>query len=168
MIRELAEQEFTETFFDLMAEVECGPHFRPNNEAHVKWVRRRIAVHYFRGARFFALQLADGTHAGFSAVFVEEALEGASSSPFGHYAELLDIGLLPEYRGTGRGRELLIHSEGYARDAGASCMYANTYAKNHDQIAFYGRSGFVPVACLPDVYGPGDEGRICMRKRLRE
>ncbi len=167
MIHEVPEAEFVETFFDLMAEVECGPHFNPSNQAHVRWVRRRIAVHYFRGARFFALRLDDVAPIGFSAVLVEEALEGVSSSPFGHYSELLDIALLPAHRGMGHGQELLVHSELFARQAGAYCMYANTYAKNHDRIAFYGRSGFVPVATLPDVYGPGDEGRVCMRKLLR-
>jgi GNAT superfamily N-acetyltransferase len=165
MIRELLEPEFVETFFDLMAEAECGRHFRPGNEAHVRWVRHRIAVHYFRGARFFAFELEDRTPVGFSAVLVDQALEGAPS--FGHYSELLDIAFLPDHRGKGYGAELLAHSETFARESGAYCMYIKTYARNNDQIAFYGKAGFVPVATLPDVHGPGDEGTVCMRKLLR-
>jgi GNAT superfamily N-acetyltransferase len=165
MIRELTEAEFVETFFDLMAEVECGRHFEPGNEAHILWVRRRIAVHYFAGARFFAFEVEDSTPVGFSGILVEEPLEGAA--PFGHYSELLDIAILSDYRGKGYGAELLAHAETHARQSGAYCLYIKTYAMSHDRIAFYGRAGFIPVATLPDVHGPGDEGTICMRKLLR-
>jgi hypothetical protein len=34
-------------------------------------------------------------------------------------------------------------------------------------IAFYGKNGMTPVATLPDVHGPGDEGMVYIRKVLR-
>ncbi len=165
MIREIHEPEFLDVFFDLMAEVECGRHFDGSKESHVQWLRRRVAVHYFRGTRFFALE-EDGTPIGFAAVLVEPPLDGAPC--FAQYSELLDIGLLPEHRGKGHGRRLLAHAEVFARESDAYCLYMATYARNHDRVAFYGKSGFTPVATLPDVFGPGDEGRIYMRKILRE
>ena len=32
---------------------------------------------------------------------------------------------------------------------------------------FDGKNGFVPVATLPDVHGPGSPGNVFMRKLLR-
>ena len=54
MIKQIKEDAFVETFFDLMAEVECGDHFDPLNTSHVEWLRKRISIHYFRGACFYA------------------------------------------------------------------------------------------------------------------
>jgi hypothetical protein len=42
-----------------------------------------------------------------------------------------------------------------------------TYGEDYDVIAFYGKSGFIPVAMLPDTYGPHLEGNVFMRKLLK-
>lgn len=166
MIRQIPEGEFVDTFFDLMAEVECGEHFDSTNAAHVEWVRRRVAVNYFRGARFFAYYLNNKSPVGFAAVLIDKGLEGVPC--FGQYTELLDIAVLPQHRGKGYGAELIKHAERLSREAGAYCMYMTTYAGNHKLIAFYGKHGYVPVATMPDVHGPGDEGHVWMRKILRQ
>ena len=164
MIREVSEAEFIEQFYVLMAEVECGSHFDFSNPQHEEWLHRRISRHYHRGVKFFGYYLDSGKPVGFAGLLAEEKLEGVAC--FGQTAELLDIGILPEFRGKGYGGELLKYIEEYCRDFGAYCMYTATYARSFDTIAFYGRHGFVPVATLPDVHGPDDEGNVYMRKIL--
>jgi len=166
VIREIAEHEFVEAFFPLVAEVECGDHFRHTDPAHVKWLQDRIAVYYRRGARFFARYLDDGTPVGFIALLLDAPLEGVLC--FGQYAEILSFGVVRERRGQGHGKELLAHAVSFACGSGAYCLYASTYARSHEVIAFYGRNGFSPVAVLPDVHGPNDEGTVWMRKILRD
>jgi hypothetical protein len=46
-------------------------------------------------------------------------------------------------------------------------MYVSTYAKDKEAISFYLQNGFVRVATLPDVHGPGDDGNVYMRKIIR-
>jgi ribosomal protein S18 acetylase RimI-like enzyme len=158
------EPDFVDTFFDLMAEIECGTEFDSSKQSHIDWVRNRIATHYLRGTKFFALYAEDTTPIGFAAVLVDDCLEGVSY--LGRRSELLDIALRPAYRGKGHGSELLRHAEDYSKQQGAYCMYMSTYGGSYDVIAFYGKNGYVPVAYMPDVYGPGNDGRVCMRKIL--
>jgi ribosomal protein S18 acetylase RimI-like enzyme len=165
MIREISQDELFKYFYRLAAEIECGHHFDFSNPRHEEWLRRKIAILFYSGAQFFALFLEDGTPAGYYALFVEEKLEAAAFS--GQTSELLEIGVLPEFRGKGYGKTLLEHAEGLSGKSNVYCMYIKTWAKDYKVIAFYGRCGFVPVATLPDVYGPGDEGDIYMRKILR-
>ncbi len=165
MIREVEETKFVEQFYDLMAEVECGSHFDFGNPRHDEWLRRRISRHYYRGVKFFGYYLEDDKPVGFAGLLAEEKLEGVAC--FGQMTELLDIGIFPEYRGKGYGKELLKYAEDYSREFGAYCMYMATYARSRETIAFYGSHGFVPVATLPDVHGPGDEGTVHMRKIIR-
>ena len=54
----------------------------------------------------------------------------------------------------------------HAKEKGVYCLYMSTYAKDSGVIHFYGKNGFVPVATLPDVHGPKEEGLVIMRKRL--
>jgi len=95
------------------AGLECGRHFHPTNQQHVDWVRKRIAVQYLRGGRFYAYVRDDGTVAGFAGVLIDPGLEGENC--FGHMAELLDIDIREPYRGNGYGRALLGHVEAEAR-----------------------------------------------------
>ena len=104
----------------------------------------------------------DGTPVGFVALLTEEPLEGVAI--FGKKAGLLEIGVAEEFRGGGYGKELLDYAEEQSIIGGAYCLYAATYARDHDTIRFYGRNGFIPVATLPDVNGPGDDGDVYMRK----
>ena len=166
MIRQMPEVEFAEEFFADFADLECGRHFDPANPQHVAWVRRRIAVHCFRGGRFYVHFLDDDIPTGFAAVLIDPGLAGDNC--FGHMAELLDVVVREQYRGNGYGRALLDHVESEARAAGAYCLYVATYAGNDDSMAFYIHRGFVPVALHPDVHGPGDDGEVYLRKILVE
>ena len=165
MIEPIGEEKFVETFFDLMAEVECGEHFDHSKNSHAEWLRRRIAVYYFSGAQFYAYYHND-IPIGFSTLRIDPGLEGVQC--LGQYAELLDIIFLKEFRGKGFGTQLLEHAESVSKTSKVHCMYISTYAKDYRVIGFYGKNGYVPVATMPDVHGPNDEGRIWMRKILND
>ncbi|WP_176706688.1 GNAT family N-acetyltransferase [Paenibacillus hemerocallicola] len=77
----------------------------------------------------------------------------------GARAELLQIGVSRGCKRSGSGTKLLRHAEEVVRSRWAYCLFIMTYAEDCDVIAFYGKNGFVPVATLPDVYGPGLEGK---------
>ena len=164
MIIEIAEKELLKTFYKLIAEVECGKHFDFSNPHHDEWLRCRVSRHYFSGAKFFAYCEADKP-VGFAGLLIDEGLEGVSIS--GQKTELLDVGILPEFRNKGYGKKLLDYAEEKSRLSGAYCMYISTYAKDTIAISFYLRNGFVQVAVLPDVNGPGDEGNAILRKIIR-
>ncbi len=166
MIQEIIETDFVERFFFLMAEVECGKHFHKENSAHVDWLKKRISVHYFSGARFYAYSLEEIVPVGFIAVLMDKGLEGVPC--FGQYAEILDIGIFSEYRGKGYGTKLIEFSENVARKSGAYCLGVFTSASDRDAIAFYGKNGFLTAATLPDVHGPNDAGKVWMRKIIRQ
>jgi len=160
----MTEAAFAEEFFEEFADLECGRHYDPTNAQHVAWVRRRIAIHYFRGGSFYVHFLDHGTPTGFAAVLIDPGLDGDRCS--GHKAELLDVLVREEHRGHGYGRALLEHVEREARASGAYCLYVATYAGNEGALAFYVHHGFVPVALFPDVHGPGDDGEAHLRKIL--
>jgi ribosomal protein S18 acetylase RimI-like enzyme len=164
MITEIQEKDLLKTFYKLIAEVECGNHFDFANPHHDEWLRRRISRHYYLGTKFFAYYRRNQP-VGFAALLVDEQLEGVRL--FGQKTELLDIVIFPEFRSQGYGKKLLDYAERKSQDSGAYCMYVSTYAKNINAISFYVRNGFVPVANLPDVHGPGDEGLLVMRKIVR-
>jgi GNAT superfamily N-acetyltransferase len=165
MILEISQEELFKYFYRLAAEVDCGDHFDFSNPQHEQWLRKHVAIDYYRGAHFFAIFLEDSTPVGYGSVLIEEKLEGIVCS--GQKSELLDIGVLNEFRGKGYGKTLLDYAERVSRESGVYCLYIKTYAGKNDTIAFYGSNGFVPVAGLPDVYGPGDEGDLFMRKIFR-
>ena len=165
MIREMPENEFAQEFFADFAYLECGRHFDVSNPQHVEWVRKRIAIHYYRGGRFYVHFADDGSPTGFAGVLIDPGLEGKNC--FGHKAELLDVIVRDAHRGKGYGRALLDRAEPEARAASAYCLYVTTYAGNDDSMTFYINRGFVPVAMHPDVHGPGDEGEVYLRKILK-
>lgn len=160
MIKYINQDDFG-VFFDLMGEVEMGRHFDPDNPKHVEWLNKRIEAYYALGARFFGLFPDDGSPAGFATLLINEKLFCAAN------AELLDIGVFKKYRGGGYGTELLKYAEKLSREADVYFFFARTYAADHGVVSFYGKNGYSPVAVLPDVNGPGDEGEIFMRKLLK-
>lgn len=165
MIRQLEQHELTGTFFPLLADIECGEGFNINNTNHVSWLKRKIEIHLFSGVCFFGYFTEDGTPAGLLGVLVQQQLEGIAGCE--QKAELPCIGVFPEYRGRGIGSALLTFAEGYAKDKGMYCLYLSTDAVSYENIAFYVRNGYAPVAVLPDVHGPGLEGEVFLRKLLR-
>lgn len=165
MIREIDQAELEKHFFPLVALVEAGNHFSFSNPQHKAWLKRRIQEHVVRGTRYFAVFDEKDRPIGFAGVLVPERPEGV---PFGRSTELLEIGVFEEYRGRGYGKMLLEHAEELSRESGAYCMYIATYARDSRNIAFYGHHGYIPVATLPDVNGPGDDGNVYMRKIIAE
>lgn len=163
MMREIRE-EAIEPYLDILAEVEHVNLNRSNPE-HEQWLRRRIGTHYRRGAKFYGYQDEAGAAAGIIVMLHEEAPAGIDA--LGARAEVLDIGVSKQHRRKGIGSILLKHAEAVARSRRAYCMFMMTYAEDYDVIAFYGKNGFVPVATIPDVFGPDLEGTAVLRKVLR-
>ena len=113
-----------------------------------------------QGGRFYGLFTEDERPIGLMALMID------TSPLYAGYSELLDIGVNAAYRRRGHGTALVEHALRLSRDAGVHCMLVMTYAGSTDVIRFYGKNGLVPVATIPDVHGPDDEGRIVMRRRL--
>jgi GNAT superfamily N-acetyltransferase len=163
MIREISIEEF-KPFFGLMAELELGDLFNPQNEEHCAWLQKKIDLYFLRGIRFFGLYELEEP-IGFASLELEK---GPSEIPYlGQKSELLHIAITPKKRGKGFGEVLLKHVEQVTREEQAYCMYMATYAKDFKVINFYGKQGFNPVATIPDVHGPNDEGMVYMRKILK-
>ncbi len=53
---------------------------------------------------------------------------------------------------------LVRHGLDVSRELGLYCCYVATYAGDAGTVGFCLHCGFVPIATLPDVHGPGDEG----------
>lgn len=159
----LINQEQIEPYLDLLAEVEHTALNR-SNPAHEQWLRRRVSSFFSRGAVFLALHEDEAPNEmiGIISVLHDEAPEGIDS--WGARAEVLQIGVSKSYRRRGAGSLLLQQAQQYARDRGAYCLFMMTYAEDYDVIAFYGKNGFIPVATIPDVFGPGLEGNVVLRK----
>ncbi|XEC93822.1 GNAT family N-acetyltransferase [Paenibacillus tarimensis] len=152
-------------YLNLLAEVEHVKLNR-NNPNHEQWLRRRIKSFYARGAMYYACHdCKDDEMYGIVAVLHEEPPEGIPA--LGARSEVLQIGVNRHGRRKGIGSILLKHAEEVVKKRGAHCLLMMTYAEDDDVIAFYGKNGYVPVAALPDVYGPGLEGNVFLRKILR-
>lgn len=164
MIKEIFEDEFN-PFYDLMAEVECGNHFNADNPDHIKWLKKRISIYYYRGTRFFAMFDETGIPLGVCGVLIEEGAEGVNCQA--QKSELVAIGISKEHRRKGLGSVLLKYAEDFSKNAGVYCMFMSTYAAAYNVIAYYGKNGYTPVATLPDIHGPGNEGMVYMRKILK-
>ena len=158
-IRELEKIEL-ESFYPLLAEIECGNHFAIENSEHVTWLKHKINTRIACGTRFYGMFSESGESIGIIGVQIESKLFCASS------AEVVDIGIVTTHRRSGLGSVLMNHAIEVAREAGAHAIFARTYAADTETIAFYGRNLFYPVAIIPDTNGPNDEGDIVMRRLL--
>lgn len=162
-IKTIQESDF-EPFYSLMAEIEIGDLYEPNNENHIKWLQNKIKTRYGAGTVFFALYDKNNLPIGLSGVQVDLSLDGV---PYlGQKSELMDIVIDEKYRNMGYGTELLRYTERYAKEMGAYCMYAATTAFDYETVLFYGKNKFIPIATLADVNGPNEEGALYMRKIL--
>ena len=159
MITEIYQEQMGQ-FFELLGEIEAGDYFDPQNPEHVDWLKQKIAVRFFEGTHFYGLFQENGTPVAVAGLLINEGLFGPNSS------ELKDIGTFKEFRRQGFASELLQYCEQVSRENNVYSMYMFTYAGSYETIAFYGKNGFAPVACIPDKHGPKAEGEICMRKRL--
>lgn len=162
-IKELLEENF-EPFYSLMAEIEIGDLYNPDNENHIKWLQNKIKMRYGAGTVFFAIYEENNLPVGLMGVQVELPLDGV---PYlGQKSEFMDIVVDEQYRNMGYGKALLKYAEKYAKDKGAYCMYAATAAFDYETVLFYGKNDFVPIATLVDVNGPNEDGLLYMRKIL--
>jgi len=159
-IREVSEPNLG-PFFDLMGEVEAGRHFDPANPEHVAWLRKRIGRHRGNDVRFYGLYADDGTPLGIIGMLIEDYIN--IDWRLGY---ITDLGVFARHRKQGCGSRLLDFAAELARQERCYCVYVDTYAGSSDNVAFYARNGFVPVATLPDQNGPGDEGQVWMRKTI--
>ena len=158
-LRELS-KDTLEPFLPLLAEIECGDHFSPQDPAHEAWLGQIIHAHLASGVRFFGRHGPEGQALGVVGVRVDAKLFCEGS------AEITDIGVVVDHRRSGLGAELLRFAVEVARRAAVHAVFARTYAADTGVIAFYGRSQFYPVAVIPGTNGPDDEGTIVMRRRL--
>jgi GNAT superfamily N-acetyltransferase len=164
VIREIRSDELRRDFFGLLGELEAGSSFDRSNRDHAAWLERLLEARRLMGARTFAAYTAEGEAAGFVTALFDEGPPGVAS--FGHKIEILDLGLEPRHLGRGAGARLLAHLEADGRGRKYHCLIVATYARAQRAIEFYVREGFVPVATLPDVHGPGDAGMLYLRKLL--
>ncbi|MDO3411174.1 GNAT family N-acetyltransferase [Saccharibacillus sp. CPCC 101409] len=161
MLKKIEEYEI-EPYLKLLGEVE---HERLDltDLRHEAWLRRRIHLNYARGAHYIALHDDDNPEAfGIVSVLHEPAPPGIEA--WGARAEILQIGVNRSCRRAGIGSRLLAAAERFARDRGVYCLFLMTYGEDYDVIAFYGKNGYIPVASIPDVFGPGTEGNLVLRK----
>lgn len=61
------------------------------------------------------------------------------------YIELENMGVLPEYRSKGVGRELVLKAKEWASEQKATKLYVSAYWGNKGAISFYEREGFKPI-----------------------
>jgi ribosomal-protein-alanine N-acetyltransferase len=80
-------------------------------------------------------------------------------------AELLLIGIHPEHRRAGHGRELLEHLFEALRMAGAAQLFLEVAESNQAATAFYRAAGFEPVGRRPKYYA--GEDALVLVKALR-
>ena len=80
-------------------------------------------------------------------------------------AELLLIGVHPEYRRAGHGRLLLDHMIAALHTTGAARLFLEVAEGNGAATAFYRAAGFAPVGRRPKYYR--DEDALVLVKALR-
>lgn len=160
MIRNITQQEVLGIFLELIAEIEMGNHFDKSNDKHRKWLKQKVSRRFGCGATFYGYFNSDNTPIGLGSVIIDD------SPLFQGTSDLLDLGVFPRFRRSGFGTKLINHAESLAKDAGMYCMYISIYAGDNAAISFYTNYGYTPVAVLPDVHGPDDEGNLYLRKRL--
>jgi ribosomal protein S18 acetylase RimI-like enzyme len=166
MILQIEKQELMEKLLPLFAEVECGNQFDIKNPLHTSWLEKRLTTYIARGATVFAYYLDRNKPIGFALLLIDNGPVGV---PYlGQYAEILDIGVLSEYRGKGYGSELLKYAEKHAKDSGVYCLGIYTTETDRDAIAFYKKNGFDLLATIPDVHGLKAPGKVWMRKLIQK
>lgn len=70
----------------------------------------------------------------------------------GSTAEVVDIGVLAEYRRQGVGRRLLYRAITHMEESGVRLVYAITRHDNHQAQQFWEGCGFVVAGILRDFY----------------
>lgn len=80
-------------------------------------------------------------------------------------ADILTIGVRPDYQGTGLGRRLLDALLAETRRRGCREVFLEVRTENQAAIALYDRAGFEMTGRRRGYYGPGSDALI-MRRRV--
>ncbi len=81
-------------------------------------------------------------------------------------AQVLNLATLPEYRGRGYGRRLLMRMFDEARARGCLTVTLEVRESNKSARGLYESVGFTEVGCRPDYYQSPREAAIIMEKKL--
>jgi len=111
---------------------------------------------HFEGTSFVA-EREDGTLAGFLVGFLSQT---NAEEAYVHF-----VGVAPDQRGTGLGRDLYERFFESVRDAGRSVVRCVTSPVNETSVAFHEALGFEVDRVAPDYDGPGED-RVLLVKRL--
>jgi predicted GNAT superfamily acetyltransferase len=111
---------------------------------------------HFEGTSFVA-EDDEGRLAGFLVGFLSQADE---SDAYVHF-----VGVAPDRRGSGLGRELYERFFEAARDAGRTTVRCVTSPANETSLAFHQALGFVVDRVAADYDGPGED-RVLLVKQL--
>ncbi len=111
---------------------------------------------HFEGTSFVA-EREDGTIAGFLIGFLSQTDE---SEAYVHF-----VGIAPEFRGSGLGRQLYERFFEVARGHGRTVARCVTSPANLDSVAFHEALGFTADRVATDYDGPGED-RVLFVKHL--
>ena len=157
------EDRFYRDFVNLIAEVECGEHYDCNNKQHVEWLKKRVHSIYLMGGMSLCVY-ENGNPLGFLLYQHDLGLEGVCC--FGKVARIMMFALADESRGKGLGKQLLAKVCQKVKEAGADCIYTDTYALNSGAINFYLNNGFIQVGVHEGENGIDDAGQLYLYKVL--
>ena len=127
------------------------------------WIKNKMRKFEASGCEFFGL-FDDDKLIGFATILIEDR-PAIVCDGYGA-CELLQIGIVSEYRKEGYGSMIMQHIEQYLMAKKVYCLYLHTYAPEYSVVAFYGKNGYIPRGVIPDVYGPDFDGMLYMSKTL--
>src|SRR5687768_3930555 len=117
MFKEIDENE-TKEFFELIGEIECGSHIKFENNTHVIWLNKKIKANFARGVKYFSFG-ENNQNVGIAGILLNERLDGKYIA-----AEIIEIGILKEFRDKGFGTKLLNEIVKYCQSQGVYVLGA--------------------------------------------
>ncbi|MBI3240935.1 MAG: GNAT family N-acetyltransferase [Chloroflexi bacterium] len=115
----------------------------------------RLYFQHFNDTSFIVEK--DGELAAFLIGFISQSESGVAYIHF--------VGVHPEHRKSGLGRQLYERFFELARARGAKEVHCITGPVNSGSIAFHTKMGFIPSQPIPDYDGPGDD-RVAFKKTI--
>ena len=106
--------------------------------------------------RHFVVAESDNKIVGYAGVF----LPGPDIE-----ADILTVGVVPEFRRKGIARELIAQLESWCRANKAKAMMLEVETSNTGAFELYQSLGFMKISVRMDYYGPGNDAYV-MRKEL--
>ena len=163
-IIECNEEKFVRDFFPLIVELWYGNKYNLQNNQHIEHVKRKIHVTFEDFSTALCAYTDNNEPIGFFWYKHDLGLENVRFC--GKYAHIISCGLFEKFQRQGIGTVLLNAVCNSIKERGAECLYTDTYAGMHDALAFYVKSGFIPVALLPGVHGLEDDGQVYLYKKV--